>query len=148
MAPVPRVRVAAIIVREGGVLLVRHEKDGRSYWMLPGGGVDYGESLHAALARELLEETGVNILPGPLVLVNDSIAPDGGRHVINLCFRAEIAGGTVRKGSDTRVAEALFVPLTDLPALDFRPPFADKVLEIIESGFSGQAVYLGNLWRF
>ena len=55
----PRIRVSAILRREGRVLLRRHEKDGRQYWLLPGGGVNAGESLVDALRRELAEECGI-----------------------------------------------------------------------------------------
>lgn len=51
----PRVRVAAIIEQDGSVLMVRHEKGADTYWLLPGGGVDFGESLVTALERELRE---------------------------------------------------------------------------------------------
>ncbi|MFA6239725.1 MAG: NUDIX domain-containing protein, partial [Candidatus Hydrogenedentales bacterium] len=57
----PRVRVAAIIVEDGKLLMVRHVKGQESYWLLPGGGVDYGESLVEALERELVEEASVGI---------------------------------------------------------------------------------------
>ena len=41
----PRVRVSAILRWKGSVLLCRHEKPGKEYWLLPGGGVNGGESL-------------------------------------------------------------------------------------------------------
>ncbi|MFP4173447.1 MAG: NUDIX domain-containing protein, partial [Candidatus Hydrogenedentota bacterium] len=62
--PLPRIRVAAIAVRDGAILLVRHEKHGERYWLLPGGGVDFGETLTEALAREVREETGLAIEVG------------------------------------------------------------------------------------
>ena len=45
----PRIRVSAILVRERRILLIRHQKGGREYWLLPGGGVNGGESLVRAL---------------------------------------------------------------------------------------------------
>ena len=55
----PRIRVSAVLRRENGILLVRQEKPGRQYWLLPGGGVRTGESLMDALLRELSEEIGI-----------------------------------------------------------------------------------------
>ena len=55
----PRIRVSAILRWNGRILLARHEKPGKEYWLLPGGGVKAGESLLEALVRELREETGV-----------------------------------------------------------------------------------------
>ena len=45
MTPGPRIRVAGLVVNGGRVLLVRQEKAGRSYWLLPGGGVEEGEEV-------------------------------------------------------------------------------------------------------
>lgn len=142
-----RIRVAAIIVRDGAILLVKHVKAGQSYWMLPGGGVNFGESLSEALVRELKEEVGVSIRCGDFVLVNDSIAPDGARHVVNLCFTAEVLEGAPRPGSDPRVAEVAFLPVGELPHLPLFPAFGDELLKAIRSGFPNHARYLGNLWR-
>ena len=55
-----RLRAAAVCLREGRVLLVRHERPSapEPYWVPPGGGVLSGETLQAAALRELAEETG------------------------------------------------------------------------------------------
>ena len=58
----PRIRVSAILRWQGRVLLCRQEKPGKQYWLLPGGGVDAGESLIEALRRELREELGVDLV--------------------------------------------------------------------------------------
>ena len=89
----PRVRVAAIIVKGDSILLVRHEKGAASYWLLPGGGLEFGESLVDGLCREVREETCLEVRVGDLVLASDSIAPDRSRHVVNLCFTGEVIGG-------------------------------------------------------
>lgn len=143
----PRIRVAAIIVQDKSILLVRHVKNGQSYWLLPGGGLDYGESLDRGLCRELFEEANLVIRVGDLVIVNDSISPDGTRHVVNLCFTAEIVSGTIRCGVDHRLEEVRFVPLSKVADLTFYPDIREELLPAIEAGFPRRAAYLGNLWR-
>ena len=77
MAGEPRIRVSAILRWHGRILLARHEKPGKEYWLLPGGGVNSGESLVDALHRELAEVIGIDdrhSVEGPVAIV-DSIAP-------------------------------------------------------------------------
>ncbi|MFS8100267.1 NUDIX hydrolase [Lentzea alba] len=69
MAAVSKLVVAALIVREGEVLIVRQQgrDDPAPYWSVPGGVVEQGEFVHEALAREVAEETGLTIAgPGRL----------------------------------------------------------------------------------
>ena len=48
----PRVRVAGILIEDDRILLIEHTKNDKKYWLVPGGGVDWGESAAEALARE------------------------------------------------------------------------------------------------
>lgn len=145
--PLPRIRVAAVIVEAGQLLLVRHEKAGQSYWMLPGGGVDYGETLAGALQRELREEIGVGADIGSLLLANDSVPPDRHRHIVNLYFRASITSGTPARGTDPRVVAVAFHPLSGLDQLPMRPDFGATLRGILDGAPRGAACYLGNYWR-
>jgi 8-oxo-dGTP diphosphatase len=142
-----RVRVAAVIVQDGGLLMVLHEKDGEQYWMLPGGSVDYGETLTAALERELREELCVEVTVGDLLFSNDSIAPDGARHIVNLYFHAVITDGTPGIGDDERVVGFACHPLDGLEQLTIRPAFGAILREYLGTPQSGQKVYLGDIWR-
>jgi ADP-ribose pyrophosphatase YjhB (NUDIX family) len=55
-------RAAAIIVRNGKLLLFHRQKPGRDYYILPGGGVELEESFEEACIREVKEETGLDVL--------------------------------------------------------------------------------------
>jgi len=58
----PQLAVSAAIFRDGKVLLVRRARSpGKGFYSLPGGRVEFGESLHSALHREVDEETGLKV---------------------------------------------------------------------------------------
>jgi 8-oxo-dGTP diphosphatase len=152
MLPLPtppdiRIRVAAIILKEDRLLMVRHEKGNKRYWMLPGGGVDPCETLTGALARELREELCVDVAVRDLVMVNDSIAPDHHRHILNLYFTAELLAGTPVVGDDPRIVEVHFQPVDTLHTLAMYPDFALVLQQQIRQGFPHKAWYGGNLWK-
>jgi len=133
-----RVRVGVIIIleKEKGyeVLLVRHLKDGRSYWLLPGGGLKFGETIEECAKRELLEETSLKIEFGDLVFVVESIYPDRTKHVVNLIYRAFLKSNNLKVGGDPRVVEAKFVKVEDLEKYKIFPNIKSQLKEYILKG--------------
>ncbi len=84
----PVLRACAAVIRDEKILMVRHVYEGRSYWTLPSGRIDEGESPEAAAERELLEETG---LTGQVVrLLFDEDFLDG----LCRCFLLELTGSS------------------------------------------------------
>lgn len=140
----PRIRVAALLLIDHRVLLVRHAKEGRSYHLLPGGGVEWGETLSAALVREVAEETGLAIDVGRPILLSDTIDPSGDRHVVNVTFTATVIGGELASTPDDDRIEAIDLVEADrLNALDLRPPIAPEVVDAVDLGDAFVATYLG-----
>src|ERR671915_265385 len=125
----PRIRVSAILCWSGRILLCRHEKGERSYWLLPGGGVNSGESLVDALHRELAEEVGVeDELPveGPVAIV-DSIAPvrsSAAKHVVHIIFAADLGARSLETvtSEDAAVRGHRLFAVTELDEVVLLPP--------------------------
>lgn len=91
------VGVGAIIVDAQGRLFLskRGTQAGneRGLWEFPGGAVEFGETLHAALQREMREEYGIAISVGDLLDVVDHLLPDEGQHWVSPTFVCTITSG-------------------------------------------------------
>jgi 8-oxo-dGTP diphosphatase len=123
MADQPRVvlAVAGVVWNdEGEVLLIRRSKPPRQgEWSLPGGKVEFGETLEQALRRELREETGLEVEILGLVDVAETVrdaaagAPDA--HYVLIDYAVRATGGSAVAGSDA--AEARWFPLAEIAGL-------------------------------
>lgn len=142
-----RIRVAGILVQDGKILLVRHEKNDKSYWLIPGGGVDFGESAEEALIREFQEEVGLPIQVGPLVLVHDSIPPNRHRQVLNLYFTVTATHTNIHVTPDAVLRDAAFYDLAEFGNMPVNPDVKKEILEGIAHQWAQGCRYLGNRWH-
>jgi 8-oxo-dGTP diphosphatase len=106
----PIIGVGAVVIDGGKVLLVRRGHEPlKGEWSLPGGALELGETLQEGLVREVLEETGLTVVPDGIVEVLDRITQDNlsGRiryHYVLVDFLCHVAIGTLRGGSDAEEA--------------------------------------------
>ena len=117
----PIVGVGAVIVEAGKVLLVKRRYEplaGR--WSLPGGTLELGETLEVGVAREMLEETNLEIEVGPVIEVFDRIIFDAERrvqyHFVLVDYLCWPTGGDLQAGSD--VDDAVMADPESLDAYD------------------------------
>jgi len=148
--PEPRIRVSAMLHWRGRLLLCRHEKGDRQYWLLPGGGVNSGESLVDALRRELQEEIGIDdLIPleGPIAIA-DSIAPErsqSAKHVVHIIFSGDLGARSLESltSGDAAVRGHRLFTLRELDEIVLHPPI-QRFLSRWRPG--DPTVYLGTLW--
>jgi 8-oxo-dGTP diphosphatase len=116
--PGPSLAVDAVWLRRGRVLLVRRGRPPfRGSWALPGGFVEIGETVEAAVLRELREETGLRGRVGPLVGVYSDPTRDPRKHTVSAVFFIHGTGGNPHGGDDA--AAAAWVPVDPMPTLAF-----------------------------
>jgi 8-oxo-dGTP diphosphatase len=137
-----RVAVDAVIIEHGAILLIEYDdaRFGR-HLGLPGGGVEPNEPIPVAVCREVREETGADVIVGPLLLVNeyhperDGATYDNG-HEVRLVFRCML-----RSGSDLGVPEqpdpdqigVCWLPIEALPTAALLPKIGMRLFHLIRS---------------
>jgi 8-oxo-dGTP diphosphatase len=144
---IPTTRVSVIVIsRDNNILLVKHRKGNRQYWVLPGGRLEYGETFQECAVREIKEETGLDVEVDDFVFLSEAIAPDRSRHIVNIYLTAHVVGGIMKVGDEPVLAGVDYVPLDDLNRLTLFPPVGKTVIESLPSSTKGFIKYLGNLW--
>jgi ADP-ribose pyrophosphatase YjhB (NUDIX family) len=136
-----RTCVRAIVVNGENILLIHRNKFGKRYYTLPGGGVDDGEGLEAAVLRELSEETSLSVKINRKVAIETP--KDFGPQHVYLC---EYGGGVPVLRDDSEEAmsnraggntyEPVWLPIAELPAAEFvSPSLKNFLLDGLQNSF-------------
>ncbi|HSG79251.1 MAG TPA: NUDIX domain-containing protein [Acidimicrobiia bacterium] len=146
----------AVIVRDGRLLVTdnRSPDDPEGRWLLlPGGGQQAGETLVEALRREVLEETGFEVVVGSLLWIREYIGAhhefalyDAGEHQIEFMFSAEIVGGDGRPvEQDTWQVGVAWLSSDEIPEARLFPRALRPVIAAHVAGDARAAVYHGDV---
>lgn len=147
------IRVAAVMERDGSLLLVRHQKpDRKPYWVLPGGRLEPGESIPECGEREVMEETGLEARFAGVLYVSEFMRE--GRHTVDVTVRMAVdENGEARLGTDPEVApdnaptlsELSWVKVEELREMDLLPArIKDRIVRDAQSGWPTHETYLGS----
>lgn len=141
----PRIRAAGILIKEGKILLIRHQKNDDTYWLLPGGGVDYGETMEESLKREFLEECNIDVEVKEMIFVSQGIAPNKSRHIVHMNFVVEYINGELRVGDEGILKEVCYLSLEELETITLYPNIKKELKEYYRG--NKQLRYLGDRWE-
>lgn len=122
--PGPVVGVGVVVLDEGRILLIKRGREPqKGLWAVPGGKVDYGESMRDAARREAAEETGLEVEVGDVVWVGEVIEKEF--HLVIIDFEARMKGGVLRPADDAD--DARWVPLDEASDYPLTPTMYDLI---------------------
>ena len=109
----------AWIERDGRYLILkRNQEPFRGRWDLPGGFVEMGESPTEAVVREVLEETGLSVVPTSVIGAFRSAYGTDGRYTVDVAFRCRMDGGEFSLDAGEKL-DCAWLPLDEMPELAF-----------------------------
>ncbi|XXM72335.1 NUDIX hydrolase [Lysinibacillus sphaericus] len=91
------------------VLMVKNRGKNGSYYTLPGGAVEPGETLDEAAVREVKEETGLDAEIGDIFSVSEGFFEDRGHHAVFFIFRGKVTGGEITVSMPEEIEEVTWM---------------------------------------
>ncbi len=144
----PRIRVAGILIEDNKILLIQHHKNDKKYWLIPGGGNDWGETTKEALIREYKEETNMDIEVDEFLFFSETISPDKKRHVLNLFYkihRNNKNDSIIKLGEEAVLTDLKFVTKEELETMTIYPNIKENLLKLMNN--EKIRTDLGSLWN-
>lgn len=142
----PKVRATAVLIEDSNILLVEQKISAslQRAWSLPGGTLEFGETLEGGLIREVQEETGLHVAIERLLYVCDRIAD--GRHVVHITFAVKRIGGSLQMGLEPEpganpIHSVRMVPLSTLAGYGF----SERFIALATQGFPNAGTYQGSV---
>jgi len=115
----PKLTVDGVVIRNGKILLIRRKNEPfKGRWALPGGFVEYGETVEEAVMREVAEETGLATEIDGIAGVYSDPGRDPRGHTISIAYLLSPKDDSEPEGGDD-AAEAKFFDVNELPPLAF-----------------------------
>ena len=137
----PKVRVTAVLIEKGHILLIEQRVTGSRNWSLPGGALEAGETIGQCLCREVREETGLEVAPERLLYICDRIEES---QIVHITFLVKRVGGRLTLGAEPEptaqpIHDVQMVLLERLMAYGF----SSRFVELARAGFPEAGSYQG-----
>ncbi|MBN2238456.1 MAG: NUDIX domain-containing protein [Dehalococcoidales bacterium] len=135
--------------------IVKQKVTEKRHWSMPGGKLEFGETLSDCVSREFIEETGLVVHVKELVYVTDRIAPEPDTHVVHMVFLVERTESTSLPEEWTHLDPAPSASADELRTVRMVPVneiedygFSSVFHKLVQDDFPGRGGYKGDFFTF
>lgn len=136
-----RLRCAGIYMENEKILLVKHRKKNREYYLLPGGGREENETLLQALEREWKEELNLDIEAGDILFLGESFSSNKDKHnrnVTQVVFAIKNISGEIKVEQDNTLFAYEWIDVSKLREISLFPNAVEQILDYFHYGASSK----------
>ncbi|RFS16161.1 NUDIX domain-containing protein [Emticicia sp. C21] len=139
-----KIRPAVAIIENEKILTMHYRYGGQDVYNLPGGNLEFGESLTLALTRELDEELGIKVEIGELMMVGEVHFPEPQKQTIHFIFEGQIIKGTPLLNPEHTSALAIrWIDIKELSSVNLYPNITKNLKEYLSGNLPDK--YIGKL---
>lgn len=139
-----KIRPAVAIIEDEKILTMHYQYGGQDVYNLPGGNLEFGESLTIALTRELEEELGIKVEIGELMMVGEVHFSDPQKQTIHFIFEGKILDGTPILNSEHTSALAIrWLSINELSIFNLYPNITKSLKGYLSGNLTDK--YIGKL---
>ncbi len=139
-----KIRPAILIIENEKILTMQYNYGGQDVYNLPGGNLEFGEHLADALAREMVEEMGIKVSVGELIMVGEVHNAEQKKQTFHFIFAGKIIEGTpVLNPKETSALAIKWLNISKLSTVNLYPNISDKLLQYSAGNLENK--YIGKI---
>jgi 8-oxo-dGTP diphosphatase len=139
-----KIRPAILIIENEKILTMQYNYGGQDIYNLPGGNLEFGEHLSDALAREMVEEMGIKVSVGELILVGEVHNLEQKKQTFHFIFAGKIiAGKPVLNPKETSAIAIKWMNINELSTINLYPNISEKLTEYLAGNLENK--YIGKI---
>ena len=136
-----RCRPALVLLENNHVLVMKYQYGEQFIYNLPGGNPDPGELLSETISRECMEELGIDVEVGQMLLMGQVSGTENRDDVLHILFEGELIGGIPElQVGETNAQEVLWLPINQLSQVTMYPNIGMELIDLLITQQKGKYV--------
>jgi 8-oxo-dGTP pyrophosphatase MutT (NUDIX family) len=136
-----RCRPALVLLENNHLLVMKYQYGDHFIYNLPGGNPDPGELLSETIARECMEELGIDVEVGQMLLMGQVSGTENRDDVLHILFDGELIGGIPElQVGETNAQEVLWMPINQLSQVTMYPNIGMELTDLLITQQKGKYV--------